>query len=381
VEFGQMMMDVIGDLTNNPSPIEIKLFGNDETLLKMKAAEVKSLIENVRGVVDAFDGIVIAGPSLVVRVDPYRSAREGLTTADIQEETEVAMRGSAETSIQKYEKLIPVRVRYPDVYRSDARKIEDLQIVTPAGAIVPLRTLATVERTGGQAEVDREGLRRMVAVTARIEGRDLGRTVDDIKALLSSRFVLPQGMTMDFGGVYQTQQESFRGLLFVALAAVLLVFLVLLYEFGEFAVPLSVLMIGILSLSGVFGALWLTGMTLNISSFVGLIMVIGIVAENAIFLMHTAARLKNDGMAEEDALVRAGMVRARPILMTTLAAVLALLPLSLGIGGGAQMQQPLAIAVIGGFSVSSLLLFFALPVVYHLLHGRRSAAHERQQGG
>ncbi len=381
VEFGQMMMDVIGDLTNNPSPIEIKLFGNDETLLKMKAAEVKSLIENVRGVVDAFDGIVIAGPSLVVRVDPYRSAREGLTTADIQEETEVAMRGSAETSIQKYEKLIPVRVRYPDVYRSDARKIEDLQIVTPAGAIVPLRTLATVERTGGQAEVDREGLRRMVAVTARIEGRDLGRTVDDIKALLSSRFVLPQGMTMDFGGVYQTQQESFRGLLFVALAAVLLVFLVLLYEFGEFAVPLSVLMIGILSLSGVFGALRLTGMTLNISSFVGLIMVIGIVAENAIFLMHTAARLKNDGMAEEDALVRAGMVRARPILMTTLAAVLALLPLSLGIGGGAQMQQPLAIAVIGGFSVSSLLLFFALPVVYHLLHGRRSAAHELQQGG
>jgi CzcA family heavy metal efflux pump len=370
VEFGQLMMDVIGDLTNNPSPVEIKLVGTDNALLQKKAEEVCALIARVPGVVDPFNGIVISGPSLMFHVDPLKASLAGLTTADVQEQLETIMRGRAETDVQRGEKLIAIRVRYPDSYRTDMGEIEDLRLTNPGGAVIPLRSIATIERTAGQAELHREGLRPVVAVTARISGRDLGRTIIDIQKKLSREMVLPQGVTIIYGGVYQTQQESFRGLLLVALAAVMLVFIVLLFEFNEFAVPVSILIINILSLCGVFGALWLSGVTFNISSFVGIIMIIGIVAENAIFVLHQVRRLQVTGMPLDAALVQACVMRSRPIIMTTLAAVFALLPLSLGIGAGSQMQQPLAIAVIGGFSVSSSLLFFGLPMVYRLMKGR-----------
>ncbi len=367
LEFGQLMMDVIGDLTNNPSPVEIKLFGSDNNILQAKAEEVRSRIATIPGVVDAFNGIVISGPSLIVHVDPLKASLAGFTTTDIQEQLETIMRGRAESDIQRGEKLIAIRVRYPDAYRSDMREIEESRLMNARGAAIPLRSIATIERTAGQAELHREGLRPLVAVTARIAGRDLGRTVADIQKKLSRELVVPPGVTILYGGVYQTQQESFHGLLLVSLAAVMLVFIVLLFEFGEFAVPVSIFIINILSLFGVFGALWLAGISFNISSFVGIIMIIGIVAENAIFVLHQVKRLQADGTPLETALIRGGVMRARPIVMTTLAAVFALLPLALGLGAGAQMQQPLAIAVIGGFSLSSTLLFFGLPVVYRLI--------------
>jgi CzcA family heavy metal efflux pump len=379
IEFGQLMMDVIGDLTNNPSPVEIKLFGENSALLEQKATEVRRLMEGVPGVVDAFNGVVVSGPAITARIDFQKAARAGFTAADVREELETIIRGRTESGIQKGEKLMPVRVRYPLQYHTDMEKIEGVLLVNAAGVAVPLRNIAQIERTTGQTEIHRERLRTMVAVTARISGRDLGHTIDDIKAVLGSRFVIPQGVTVEFGGVYQTQQESFRGLLLVAMAAFMLVFLVLLLEFGEFAVPLAIFVVNLLSLVGVFGALWLTDVTFNISSFVGVIMIIGIVAENAIFVMHAAAGFRAQGLAMEAALIEAGKVRTRPILMTTLAAVLALFPLSLGVGAGSQMQQPLAIAVIGGFSVSSILLVFALPVFYRLFAGRGRKSTEVSQ--
>jgi CzcA family heavy metal efflux pump len=370
IEFGQLMMDVIGDLTNSPSPIEIKLFGENKSLLEQKATEVKRLIEEIPGVVDAFDGIVIAGPDLTLRVDPTRAAQAGLSVSDIDQELEAIIRGQAETSIQSGEKLMPVRVRYPREYHTDIDKIEGTTLFNSSGAAVPLKNLVTVERLTGRTEIRRERLRQVVAVTARISGRDLGHTIDDIRARFRSRFTTPPGVTLEFGGIYQTQQESFSGLLLVAIAAFMLVFLVLLIEFGEFAVPLAIFVVNLLSLLGVFGMLWATGVSFNISSFVGIIMIIGIVAENAIFVMHAAGQLRKQGVPINEALIEAGKSRARPIIMTTLAAVLALLPLALGLGAGSQMQQPLAIAVIGGFSVSSLLLFFALPLFYRLFRAR-----------
>jgi multidrug efflux pump subunit AcrB len=366
IEFGQIMMDVIGDLSNNPSPVEIKLFSEDRELLKKKADEVKGLIETVPGVVDVFNGVVISGPSFIVVVDPVKTWQAGLNPSDVHEQLETIIRGRTESNIQKGEKLIGIRVRYPDVYRSDVDKIEGLQLINASNVPIPLRSIATFRKTPGQAEIRREGLRQYVAVTARTSGRDLGSTMNEIKQKLAGRLVLPKGMTLDYGGVYQTQQESFLGLLLVAIAAFMLVFIVLLFEFGEFSVPFSIFIINILSLLGVFFALWISNVAFNISSFVGIVMIIGIVAENAIFVLHAVKAFQAQGMNLEDALVRAGQVRARPILMTTLAAVFALLPLALGLGAGAQMQQSLAIAVIGGFSLSSLLLFFGLPVVYSL---------------
>jgi CzcA family heavy metal efflux pump len=367
VEFGQIMMDVIGDLINNPQPIEIKLFGDEPRLLEVKAKEVASLIEPIPGVVDVFDGIVISGPSFVVDVDPAKAWQAGFNPSDVHQELETIIRGRTESNIQKGEKLIRIRVRYPDVYRSDLDRIENLQLINSNNVPVALRNIATFRKTAGQAEIRRERLRQLVAVTARISGRDLGSTINDIKKKLSTNLILPRGVTLEFGGVYQTQQESFVGLLLVAFAAVILVVLVLLYEFGEFTVPLSIFIINVLSLLGVFSALWLAGVTFNISSFVGIILIIGIVAENAIFVMHAVKGFQADGLTLDEAIVRAGQVRARPILMTTLAAVFALLPLALGIGSGGQMQQSLAIAVIGGFSLSSFLLLFGLPMVYRLL--------------
>ncbi len=368
IEFGQLMTDVIGDLTSTPSPIEIKLFGDDAALLDQKAQEVRNLIETVPGVVDAFDGVVISGPSFVVHVDSLKAAMAGMTVEDVQKELDHVLRGVVRTSVQKGEKLIGIRVRYPDKYHVDLENVADLSLTTPEGLLVPLKNIATFERTGGQPEVHRDGLRRLLAVTARISGRDLGGVMDEIRRKLAGRFTLPAGMQMEFGGIYQTQQESFRGLLMVAIAAFMLVFIVLLFEFGEFAVPLSIFVINVLSLFGVVAALWIAGVTFNISSFVGVIMIIGIVAENAIFEMHVLHELLGRGIDLDSALIGAALARKRPILMTTVAAVLALLPLAMGIGGGgAQMQRPLAIAVIGGFSLSSILLFFVLPLVYRLL--------------
>ena len=371
IEFGQLMMDVIGDLTNNPSPVEIKLFGDDSRALHEQARRVKTLIESVPGVVDAFEGIVISGPSLIVHVDPFKAALAGLNSTDVAEQLKTIVRGNAETGIQKGEKIIAIRSRYPDGYRTDTDRLERLQLIGSKGVLVPLSTIATIERTGGQAEIHRDGLRQMIAVTARISGRDLGSTINAIKTKLAAGLHLQAGMPMEFGGVYQVQQESFRGLFLVAIAALLLVFIVLLFEFGEFAVPISVVAVTLLSLIGVVTALELSGATLNISSIVGIIMIIGIVAENAIFVVHEAHRGIGEGLSLEEALIEATRLRARPIFMTTLAAVLALLPLAIGLRGGAQMQQPLAIAVIGGFSTSSLLLFFALPMLYALLHRAR----------
>ena len=367
IEFGQLMTDVIGDLTNSPSPIEIKLFGNTTEILQSKAREVKELIENVPGVVDAFDGIVISGPSLVIHVDLEKAALAGFTPQDVLLQVENMMEGRIDTKVQKGEKLIGIHIRYPDAYRTDIHRIENLKLVTPSGDLIPLESVARIERIAGEAEIKRDQLQQLVAVTARTSGRDLGSTMADIRKLLALKLSLPPGVTIDYGGIYQTQQESFTGLTLVALAALLLVVIVLLFEFGEFTIPLSIFIINAMSLAGVFGALWLVDVTLNISSLVGIILIIGIVAENAVFVFHELKGHQKNGADLDEALTKALMARARPIIMTTLAAVLALMPLTLGIGAGAQMQQPLAIAVIGGFSISSLLIFFALPPLYRLL--------------
>jgi len=367
VDFFQLMMDVIGDLTYSPSPVEIKIFGENAEMLRAKAKEIKSLIERVPGVVDVFDGIVISGPSLVIHVNSEKAALAGFTPQDVHAQVKNIMEGRVDTKIQKGEKLIGIHIRFPEEYRQSINRIENLSLITSNGDLIPLKTIASIERIAGEAEIKRDQLQQLVAVTARTSGRDLGSTMSDIKKLLRTKIRPSPGVTIEYGGMYQTQQESFTGLLLVALAALLLVVIVLLFEFGEFAIPVAIFIINAMSLIGVFGALWLTGVTLNVSSLVGVILIIGIVAENAIFVFHMVKQYQREGLSLDEALTKALKVRSRPIVMTTLAAVLALLPLALGVGAGAQMQQPLAMAVIGGFSVSSLLLFFLLPPLYRLL--------------
>ncbi len=371
VSFGQAMQDLIGDLTNSPAPIEIKIFGPDQNVIEEKAKEVADLIKDVPGVVDVFNGIVISGPSLIVRVDRTLAARAGLTPEDVLTQLRTIINGTVNTYVLRGEKLIGVRVRFPAEYHSSLKEIENTSLKSPNGFYVLLKNIASVDVEKGQSEIDREDLKLMVPVTARISGRDLGSTIAAIKQVLNQKLVLPQGVTYSFGGLYQSQQESFLGLLVVLIAASLLVITVLLFEFESFAVPVAVFSANLSSLFGVFLALYITRIDFNISSFVGMIMMVGIVAENAIFILHMTQELEKSGIPMYDSLIEASVVRARPILMTMLAAVFALAPLALGIGAGAQMQQPLAVAVIGGFSVSTFLLLFLLPMMYAFLRKKK----------
>jgi multidrug efflux pump subunit AcrB len=368
IEFGQQMQDVIGDLTNNPSPVEIKVFGENKEQIETVARRVAQIITPIRGVEDVYDGITISGPSIAMHVDAAKAARVGLTVSDVEAQLENVVRGRSESSIVRGERLIGVRTRFGDAVRNDLPTLRGLVLHAPGGFPVALADLATITTTKGQSEIQRENLKPVVSVTARISGRDLGSTIAEIQHTLKANLALPKGISLAYGGTWQTQQESFRGLLRVLLMAVLFVFIVLLFEFESFRVPITVFLINLPALFGVVFALWVTHVTFNVSSFVGTILVIGIVAENSIFLLHYVVRYRRQGMPLDAALAQAGLIRARPILMTTFAAVFALLPLAIGVGSGTHMQQPLAIAVIGGFSVSTLLLLFALPMLYGLVH-------------
>lgn len=363
VEFAEAIQDMIGDLTSVPSPIEIKVFGAQKSLIESTAVRVAGLIGDIPGVVDVFNGITISGPAVVITVDEAEAGRAGLTVEDVRDEVENDLRGSLATDIQKGEKLIGVRVRLPDSYRKNLDELKSIKVFSPRGGTYLLGDLAGFRIDPGQSEVNRENLKQMVAVTARLSERDLGSAMAEIRLRLAERLVLPQGVTVQYGGAYETQQEAFRGLLLVLGAASLLVFVVLLIEFESFFITISVYALTLLSLAGVFFGLWLTDVTFNISSFVGSILIVGAVAENGIFFVHLWKQNLSLGMKNPDAVVEAGAFRLRPIVMTALAAILTLLPLAFGYGAGAQMQQPLAIAVIGGFIMSTILILFVLPMI------------------
>ena len=371
VDFGQIMQDLIGDMTGSPMPIDIKIFSPDTSILDSIANKIADLISRIRGVVDVFNGITISGPAINVRVDPLKAGLVGVTPQYVSDYVTTALWGTVATDVREGEKVINIRVMMPSSDTDTIKKLESMQIVTPDGLVVPLKSIAAVKIAGGQAEIDRENLRQMLAVTGRISGRDLGSVMRDVKAELAKKLTLPPGTSISYGGVYKNQQESFKGLLMVLLMAVALVFTVMILEFESITVPLIIYSVIIPSFFGVLGLLYITGTPLNISSLMGTIMIVGIVAENGIFVVHYIQDAVKSGMPVKEAAIRAGSLRIRPILMTALAAILALMPLALGLGTGAQMHKPLAIAIIGGFSLSVFLLIFVLPVMYSVFAGKK----------
>ncbi|CEK18418.1 cation/multidrug efflux pump [Chthonomonas calidirosea] len=378
IDFSQVLQDLIGDLSGAPAPIEVKLFGEDQNQLDSVARSVADKLAKIPGVVDVQNGVIEMGPELTVRVDPVKAGVVGLTPEDVANQVNAAMFGDVATQILQGERQIGVRVRLPEAYRSDKSAIEMLPIHTPDGYNVPLATLGTIQRVAGTVEITHENQRRMVSIEARLSGRDLGSVMKDVQALMR-RTPLPAGITYELGGQYQSQQQSFRNLLEVLVLAVVLVYAVMLFQFGSFTSPTVLLLIMPLALFGVSFGLWATGTTLNVSSFMGAIMLVGIVVKNGILLLDQAQRAEREGLTPEEAVAQAGVIRIRPILMTTLTALLGLVPLAFGIGAGAQMQQPLAIAVIGGLSFSTIFtLVFAptLYVVFRRYQLRLQANHE-----
>lgn len=357
--------DLIGDMAGTPSPIEVKVFGPDIKELTRLAHDVGQRVSSVKGVVDETDGIIDSGPETVVHVDPIRAAEAGLSTDAISTATEGALNGTVVGSVRRGEILEPIRVRYPFHRDDTAAQIRKVLLLNQNGQTVPIGAVANVEVEPGTPELDRENQRLMASVTARLVGIDLGSGVRAVQAKLSN-LTLPPGYSIEYGGLYKSQQESFAGLGAVLLVAVIMVFSVLVFAFRSFRVAASLLLAAALSLLGVALALWATGTPLNISSYTGAIMIVGIITENGVLLFDEFGRRRRvapdaSGIA---ALCDAGQARLRPILMTTCAAILALFPLALGIGPGAAMQKPLAVAVIGGLVLSMYFTLILAPVLY-----------------
>lgn len=367
-EFVGILSDVIGDLTSSPEPIEIKLFSEDKIALQEKAQEVEDAIKKLDYVVDTKNGIVVSGPALTFHIDPQRAARFGVTATDVAEAITTAMSGEVASSILQADRVVEVRVIFPPSARSSLDSLRSLPIRSASGALLRLDQIADIQYDKGQTEIDRDGLRQTVAVTGRLEGKDLGTGINEVKSLLARDVKLPPGMTIEYGGLYKEQQSSFRELALALFLAVVLVFITLLIEFRSFAHPISIVVGAVLALGGVLLALFITGTTLNVVSLMGMIMVVGIVAKNGILMLDAVEEHIAAGDTLREALLRSGRRRFRPVLMTSLAAILGMLPLALALGSGAELLQPLAIAVIGGLTVALLLSLVITPTVYALLN-------------
>jgi multidrug efflux pump subunit AcrB len=367
IEFVGILSDVVGDLTSSPEPIEIKLFSEDAEALHQKAEEVEATIQKLKYVVDTKSGVIVSGPAVIFNIDPQLAARFGVTASDVASTVTTAMTGDASSTILQDDRLISVRVIFPPEARNSLEQLRALQVRSSSGTLFRLDQVAQIDYDKGQTEIDRDGLRQTVAVTGRLEGQDLGTGVNEIKKLLAKEVKFPPGMTVEYGGLYQEQQSSFKELALALFLAVVLVFITLLIEFRSFAHPISIVTGALLALGGVLLGLFVTGTTLNVVSLMGMIMVVGIVAKNGILMLDAVEDHLAAGDTLREALLRSGRRRFRPVLMTSLAAILGMLPLALALGSGAELLQPLAIAVIGGLTVALLLSLVITPAVYAML--------------
>jgi multidrug efflux pump subunit AcrB len=366
IEMAQLMEDLIGDLTAVPQPIEIKLYSDDAKLLETTAPQVATAIGKIPGVVDVKDGIVLAGDALTISVDRARAALEGMDPDAVTQALNALLTGaSTTTSVESGPKLIGIRAWIPEKGRRTAENVANFQIRAPDGHFFPLKRVATIAAVIGQPQIVRDDLKRMIPVTGRISGRDLGSTIRDVQAALAKPGLIPRGVYFALGGTYAEQQKAFSGLIAVFGGAVALVFLLLLFLYESFRTAFAMLGCTLLALSAVTIGLWLTNTELNISSMMGMTMIVGIATEVAIFYVSELVSLPDDLPAHQ-ALIEAGVNRMRPIAMTTFAAILALLPLALGIGAGSAMQQPLAIAIISGLILQMPVVLIVLPVILSL---------------
>lgn len=366
-EFPGVLGDLIGDLTWSPRPVEIKIFSNDTELLKTKAAEIAAEIETIPGVVDVEDGLVVAGPSMRLRTDLADAARTGLTPRALGAEIQSTMIGSVSSYVLQGDRTYNVRVLAAPESHQRERSLASLPIHSLAGANLTVGDAARIEHQAGLLEMHREDLRQLVAVSARFEGIDMGHGMAAIQDKLAQNVTLPPEATLEFGGLYQQQQESFRNLTIVLIAALVLVYAVLMLEFRSFLEPAAIWMGALLALFGVVAALWITGTTLNIVSILGAIIAMGIVHKNGILMFDHVGHLRDRGLPLVEAMIQSGRRRLRPVLMTSLTTFLGLLPLAYGVGAGADMLRPMAIAVIGSLFTSLFLSLAATPVFYYLI--------------
>ena len=372
IDFGQVIGDMLGDLMESTQPIEIKIFGSDRRELEKLSKKVAKIVENVPGTADVFDGITIAGPYINIEPNAQHLAQFGITPANLQSQIQTSLEGDVAGFAFDKDRLTNIRLIYPESNKLSVSDIARLQIFLPNGKLLPVTDLANIRLMPGDPEIQRENLQNMGLVTARLNGRDLGSVMSDVSKQLSSKISLKQGYNITYGGAYQEQQKSFQELLLILITAILLVFCVILTLFKDFRIACIILFIAVLGISGSYLALFLTGTPLNVGSYTGLIMIVGIIGENAIFTF-LQFREATERMKLDDAIIFSISTRLRPKLMTALGAIIALMPLALAFGTGTQMHQPLAIAIIGGFLVALPLLLVVLPTLIRVFYKNKKA--------
>ncbi len=370
IQFGQLLHDMIGDLTSAPQPIDIKLFSPDQGLLNHWAPIIGQKISQINGVVDVLNGIdnTTSGPGVMYKIKPEVTSQTGFMPDEIETDANAILQGAtASTPLVLNSRAYTIRVRFPEQYRASVNAMNNTLLASAAGTIATLGSLADIVDLPGQTEILQDNLERYVAVTARLQGSNLGGAIASVKKTIAGLH-LPSSIRIEYGGTFQTQQSSFTSLMVVLLIGLVLVFLLLLFEFKNLSAPTAILSSAILSTAGVFLALLLTGTTFNISSFMGLIMVIGIVSKNGILLIDADHKARAEGTPPEEAMIEAGRRRLRPIMMTAIAAVAGMAPLAFGSG----VLRPLAIAVIGGILISMFLSLIITPAVNYYLTEKRA---------
>jgi CzcA family heavy metal efflux pump len=369
VEFVQLLQDMLGDLQGDPEPIEVKIFGDDPDRLAELAGPVEEVMSKVQGVVDVV-GVQRGNPEVTWTIDPIAAGRYGLTVQQVSDQLAGNWLGQVATDLRLADRTVPVRVRLPDAVRFDPNNASQTLVKTADGKPIPVSELGTMHRANGQGELRRENLRPMAVVSGRLEGRDLGSAVAEIQSNLAN-VKLPIGYTFEIGGQYLAQQQSFRELLMVFALAVMLVFTILVIQFRAWLPAILILLAAPLSVGGALLLLVLTGTDLNISSAMGLILLVGLVVKNGIMLLDFSEKLHAEGEPFDTAIAHAGRIRLRPILMTTFCTLFGLLPLALGLGAGAELQKPLALAVIGGLALSTPVTLLAVPGLYAVFKRRK----------
>jgi CzcA family heavy metal efflux pump len=380
-EFTPVILDQINDVSGVHSPIEVKIFGPDVAKLRQLAEQVGRLLEKIPGTADVNPHVFLGNPDIVIRPDSVQTARVGLTELDIESQLQTALYGQVAATVPEQDRITNIRVRYPDRVRYDRENLGHLPIALAAAAephapaagmgFVPLSQLASIRTLRSPSEFWRENQQPVITVSANLENRDLGSATREVQARMAA-VKLPPGYRWELAGNYRTQQESFLSLLSVLITSAALVFLLLGFQFRSLTLPLLIFLTQPVSLASALAALWITGTPLNVSSFMGAILLVGLDVKNGIILIEYIGQLRAAGMELHAALLKAGRIRFRPILMTSLATIFGLLPLALGLGPGSQMQQPLAIAVIGGLVANMLVTRLLIPVGYLVLRGRAS---------
>jgi CzcA family heavy metal efflux pump len=361
IDFGQVIGDMLGDLMTSVQPVEVKIFGTDQARLQTLSRQVAGIVSEVQGTADVFDGIVVVGPGINIVPNSTTLAQYGITPANLQYQLQSSLEGNIVGGVCDREQLTNIRLVYPGNQSLSINDISKTPVFLPNGRFMPINQLASVHVTAGEAEIEREDLQSMGVVSARLENRDLGSVIKDIQSAVTAKVQLPPGYAIVYGGAYADQQQSFKELLTILVASSFLVFAVILFLYRDVRVALIILLIAVLGISGSYLGLFLTHTPLNVGSYTGLIMIVGIIGENAIFtFLQFRESLRETGNVDE-AIIYSVSTRLRPKLMTALGAIIALLPIALGIGTGAQLHQPLAIAVIGGFIIALPLLLIVLP--------------------